>query len=162
MIKTIVHHGRSLARRLFELRDTPASLAGGVAIGVLVGLTPLFGLKTALCLGLAIALRCNPVAAVVAVSLSDVLTPVWPLLGDLQFHLGAWFLGLFGARFEGDVPTAFHFGDLLRWQTFVGFGVPMLAGSLVFAVPGALVAYAGMLPVFRRRAASRGAGEDGP
>lgn len=159
MIGRVMGHGRSLAARLLQLCDTPHSLAGGVAIGVFVGLTPLFGLKTALCLGLAFALRCNPVAAVVAVSLSDVLTPVWPLLGDLQFHIGAWFLGLFGARFEGDVPAAFHFGDLLRWQTFVGFGVPMLAGSMVFALPGAALSYLCMLPVFRRRAAMRGGGE---
>ena len=39
-------HEHSL--KLLAIRDTPEAIAGGVAIGIFFGFTPLFGLKTAL------------------------------------------------------------------------------------------------------------------
>ena len=66
---------RGLGAKLVTLRDTPHAIAGGVAIGVFIGFTPLFGIKTLLSLGAAYLLRCNPIAAVIAVSLHDVVTP---------------------------------------------------------------------------------------
>jgi len=39
-------HEHSL--KLLAIRDTPEAIAGGVAIGIFFGFTPLFGLKTLL------------------------------------------------------------------------------------------------------------------
>jgi len=59
--------------KLFVIKDTPQSIALGAAIGVFLGFTPLFGLKTLLALLLAALFRVNKIAAVVAVSLHDLL-----------------------------------------------------------------------------------------
>ena len=77
---------------MVTLKDTPHAIAGGVAIGVFIGFTPLFGIKTLLSLGAAYLLRCNPIAAVIAVSLHDVVTPLWPVLLRLEYDIGFWLL----------------------------------------------------------------------
>ena len=91
-MRKLVDHIKSLGARLVTLRDTPHAIAGGVAIGVFIGFTPLFGIKTLLSLGVAYLLRCNPIAAVIAVSLHDVVTPLWPVLLRLEYDIGFWVL----------------------------------------------------------------------
>ena len=52
--------------RLLAIRDTPEAIAGGVAIGIFLGFTPLFGLKTLGAIFLAWLTRSNIIAAVLA------------------------------------------------------------------------------------------------
>ncbi len=154
-MKKLLAYFASLGRRLLELRDTPHAIAGGVAIGMFIGFTPLFGIKTLLCLGLAYLLRCNPIAAVITVSLHDVVTPFWPVLLKLEYDIGGWILGYFG-----DLPTKmemrhFHFADMLKWTTFFDVGRPLLIGSLFLSAPAALVSYYGMLKFLQYREKKR-------
>ena len=37
-------------------------------------------------------LRCNPIAAVIAVSLHDVALPLWPVVLRMQYDIGFWVL----------------------------------------------------------------------
>ncbi len=132
---------RAQGRRLVDIKDSPHAIAGGAAIGIFMGFPPLFGIKTLACLGLAWILRLNPVAAVIAVCLTDILTPVLPVLLTLQYEIGAWILGHWH-----DVPPsidAHHLAlsDMLKWTTFVGVAIPMLVGSLVLAIPAAAITY---------------------
>jgi len=71
-------HEHSL--KLLAIRDTPQSIAGGVAIGIFFGFTPLWGLKTLLSIFLAWLTRSNIIAAVLAGSLHDVVFPFMPLI----------------------------------------------------------------------------------
>lgn len=149
---------------MLELRDSPHAISGGVAIGMFIGFTPLFGLKTLLCLALAYLLRCSKIAAVIAVSLHDVCTPFWPVLLKIEYDMGAAIL----SRFH-EMPPAmslhhFHLVDVMKWTTFLDVGLPMLVGSIVISAPAALISYVGTLSLLqfreRRRAArSREAGE---
>src|SRR6266568_4839097 len=50
--------------KLLAIRDTPQAIAGGVAIGIFFGFTPLFGLKTLLSILFAWLTRSNILAAV--------------------------------------------------------------------------------------------------
>ncbi len=50
MFEKLAAHFRLLREKLLDLRDAPHALAGGVAIGMFIGFTPLFGLKTLLCI----------------------------------------------------------------------------------------------------------------
>jgi uncharacterized protein len=146
-------HLRGLWHKLFSLKDSPHALAGGIAIGVFIGFTPLWGIKTLLCLGLAYALRCNPIAAVIAVSLHDVLTPFAPVFMRWQYDLGYWILShphQFPPKLEV-LHSHVHPAEMLKWTTFFHIGLPLLLGSLFFAVPGAAAAYALTLGFFRRR-----------
>lgn len=150
-----VGHLHALWKKLFALKDSPHAIAGGVAIGVFVGFTPLWGIKTLLSLGLAYGLRCNPIAAVIAVSLHDVLVPLAPIFMRWQYDLGFWLLSHphhLPPKLEF-VHSHIHPADMLKWTTFLSVGLPLLLGSLVFAVPGAALAYLLALGVFKKRAA---------
>jgi len=126
-----------------------------VAIGMFIGFTPLFGVKTLLCLGLAFLLRCNPIAAVISVTIHDVVTPLWPVLLGLEYEIGSTIL-----RFVNGTPPEihtlhFHIHDVMQWTTFFGLGLPMLIGSMFLSAPAAAIAYFATLPIFRRREAIR-------
>ena len=155
MFNKIAAYFRSLVVKLLELHDVPHSLAGGVAIGMFIGFTPLFGLKTLLCLGLAYLLRCNPIAAVIAVTLHDLVTPFWPVFLEFEYTVGSRLIGFFNGVVYPVSVTDFHVHDLLRWTTFFTVGLPMLLGSIFLSVPAAAISYAIMLPVFKRRARLR-------
>ena len=151
MFKKIAVYFSSLVSKLLDLHDAPHSLAGGVAIGMFMGFTPLFGLKTLLCVGAAYILRCNPIAAVIAVSLHDVVTPFWPVLLEIEYAIGSKLLGIFDGVAHPASVTDFHIHELMKWTTFFTIGLPMLVGSMFLSAPAAAVSYAVMLPVFKRR-----------
>lgn len=155
MIKKLAAHFQSLREKLLNLRDAPHALAGGVAIGMFIGFTPLFGMKTLLCLALAYLLRCNPIAAVISVSLHDVVTPLWPVLLEIEYKIGWDFLSWIQEAPQQPPSLHFHLRDVMQWTTFLGVGLPMLIGSLFLSTPAAFVAYWLTLPVFRRRAERR-------
>src|SRR5712691_3690685 len=83
-------HEHSL--RLLAIRDTPNAIAGGVAIGIFFGFTPLFGLKTLLSIFFAWLMRCNILAAVIAVTLHDIAIPFMPVLYRWEYKVGYWLL----------------------------------------------------------------------
>ncbi len=140
-----------LIRKLMELKDTPHSIAGGVAIGMFFGFTPLFGLKTLLSLGGAYALRCNAIAAVVTVCLHDLVTPFWPVLLRFEYDIGYWILSnphTFPPKLE---THHLHLEEMLKWTTFLNVGLPLLVGSLFVAVPAAVISYVVALAIAKRR-----------
>ena len=103
-MRKLIDYLKGLAAKLVTLRDTPHAIAGGVAIGVFIGFTPLFGVKTLLSLGVAYLLRCNPIAAVIAVSLHDVALPIWPVILRMEYDIGFWV-------FEQSAPFSAQDGD---------------------------------------------------
>jgi len=149
------HYFVGLFTKLLSLKDTPHAIAGGVAIGMFMGFTPLFGLKTLLCLGAAYALRCNPIAAVVTVCLHDIVTPIWPILLRIEYDIGYFILSnphTFPPKLES---SHFHLGEIMKWSTFLNLGLPMLVGSLFLATPAAIISYFLTLFVAKRREARK-------
>ncbi|HEY5812860.1 MAG TPA: DUF2062 domain-containing protein [Terrimicrobiaceae bacterium] len=152
-MRKLIDHFKSLGKKLVTLRDTPHAIAGGVAIGVFIGFTPLFGVKTLLSLGVAYLLRCNRIAAVIAVCLHDVLAPLWPVLLRLEYDIGFWLLNNphhFPPKME---MHHIHIGDMLKWTTFFDVGLPLLIGSLVLAAPAAALFYFVLLAILKAREA---------
>jgi len=147
----IVDHLRGLWTKLIRLKDSPHAIAGGVAIGVFVGFTPLWGVKTLLSLGLAYLLRCNPIAAVIAVSLHDVLTPFAPVFMRWQYDLGYWLLNNHHFPPKLGMHSHIHPSEMLKWTTFFHVGLPLLIGSLFFSAPGGVIAYFLTLGIMRKR-----------
>lgn len=152
LVARAVGYFRSLLRKLVELRDTPHAIAGGVAWGIFFGMTPLFGLKTLACLLGAWLSRCSKLAAVIAVSLTDVVTPFWPVILRIQYDIGYWLLSQ-PHRFPPKMDMhSMKVGELLKWTTFFDVGLPMLVGGAIMALPLALVAYAITYFLLRSRA----------
>ena len=83
-------HEHSL--KLLAIRDTPEAIAGGVAIGIFFGFTPLFGLKTVLSILFAWLTRSNIIAAVIASAAHDVLLPLMPVVFRWEYDVGFWLL----------------------------------------------------------------------
>ena len=154
-MKRLPAYFANLGRKLLELRDTPHAVAGGAAIGMFIGFTPLFGVKTLLSLAAAYLLRCSKIAAVIAVSLHDVVWPFLPFLLKFEYDIGYWLLSHPHALPAKMVIKDLHPSDLLNWIKFFEVGRPLLVGSLFVSAPAALLTYAVMLPLLKRREAHR-------
>ncbi|MDD5199171.1 MAG: DUF2062 domain-containing protein [Terrimicrobiaceae bacterium] len=150
-MKKLFDHIRNLFRRLLELRDTPHAIAGGVAIGVFYGFTPLFGVKTLLSLVTAWLARCSKIAAVISVSLHDVVTPLWPFLLRIEYDIGFWILSNPHRLPPKIVLHHTKLAEMLQWTTFLKVGLPLLIGSIVISVPAAILTYTVVFHLLRRR-----------
>ncbi len=137
-----------------HIRDTPHSIAGGVAIGATVAATPLFGFKTLLALAIAWFSGCSKLSAVITVTLTDVFLPVWPVLLRWQYILGFWLI-------HQDLPPRFeirnlHVDSWWEWQT-VKLIWPILLGSLAMGIPLAVGCYFAALKIVTRSQTRRDA-----
>jgi uncharacterized protein (DUF2062 family) len=132
-------HEHSL--KLLAIRDTPEAIAGGVAIGIFFGFTPLFGLKTALTILFAWLTRTNLIAAVLASAAHDIILPLMPFVFRWEYNVGFWLLSsphhlppsLTRLRLEGH--------SWRKWTTFFTVGKPLLLGSVICSAPIALLCY---------------------
>jgi uncharacterized protein len=133
---------------LMTLPDTPHNIALGSAIGMFFGFTPLFTMKTLLAFLITWLCRANKTAAVITVTLHDVLLPLVPAMFFWQYKLGMWALYHRVPQREGfrRVPLS----EWLEWTKFLTVGRPILIGSLFFAVPAALLVYFGLRAVLIR------------
>ncbi len=130
-------HEHSL--KLLAIRDTPEAIAGGVAIGIFFGFSPLFGLKTLSAILLAWLTRSNILAAVFAVSAHDVFLVVMPAVYLYEYDVGHWLLT--GDWPQGAVRHLLSLSNFRTWTRFVTVGKPMLIGATVFGAPVAGVAF---------------------
>lgn len=123
---------------LMAINDTPHSIALGSAIGIFFGFTPLWSMKTLLSILVAWALRCNKIAAAIAVTVHDVLIFAMPAIYFAEYKAGCWILGRAAPQ-----RIRFHFAlhDYVSWHVFSRVVWPALIGSLFLAVPSALVVY---------------------
>jgi uncharacterized protein len=124
---------------LMAIADTPHSIALGSAIGIFFGFTPLWSMKTLLSIAVAWICRCNKVAAAIAVTVHDVLIFAMPAIYFAEYKAGCWLLH----RPPPAHHIRFHFGlhDFVNWNAFVRVVWPALVGSLLLAIPSAVVTY---------------------
>lgn len=121
--------------RLLAIRDTPNAIAGGVAIGIFFGFTPLFGLKTLLSIFIAWIFRCNLLAAAIGVTLHDLAFFFIPIILRVEYDIGHWLLSSPHKFPESVRHLRLHAADWLNWHTFRNVGVPLLVGSIACALP---------------------------
>lgn len=155
-MKRLASWVRRKLHRLVQLHDTPHSIAGGTAVGVFVGFTPLLGVKTLLGIGLAWGLRCSPVAAAIGVALHDLLLPILPVLLRFEYAVGYWLLAS-PHRWPEQIQVAHlrHLDHWLHWSTLSGVVWPTLIGSVVIGGPLSAVAFWVTLRVVRKIQARR-------
>ena len=141
--------------RLVSLDANRDQVALGFAIGIFLGLTPLFGLKTLLALAFAWLLRASKVAAVIAVTLHDLILPFMPMLLRLEYDIGFWCLSKphhFPPKLHLDHHLHLH--QALSWTTIFTTTTPLLVGSLIIGLPLAAISYA-IIHAAHSRAVSR-------
>jgi uncharacterized protein len=124
--------------KLLAIRDTPNAIAGGVAIGIFFGFTPLFGLKTWLSILVAWVFRCNLLAAVIGVTLHDLAFFFLPVILRTEYDVGFWVMSSphrWPNPVRGMHLRHLNAQDWLTWNTFINVGVPLMAGSIIFGLP---------------------------
>jgi uncharacterized protein len=126
---------REHSLKLLAIRDTPEAIAGGIAIGMFFGFTPLFGLKTLLAIFFAWLTRSNIIAAVLAGTLHDLILPIMPVVFIWEYKIGYW---LMNQEWPHGVPRlhlAVH--EWRDWTKLLSsrIGKPMLLGSMMIATP---------------------------
>lgn len=153
---------RYVAHRLQRLPDPAHKISRGIAVGVLVSFTPLFGMHFILATLLAVAIRGNILAALLGTFIGNPLT--FPLIAAVSMELGSWMLG------HGNVPlplvlSAFSDASIDLWRNFIalftnepvhwsGLDVfwdrvflPYLVGGLVPGFAAAIASYVLANPV---------------
>jgi uncharacterized protein (DUF2062 family) len=126
--------------KLRQLRDAPHAVAGGVAIGIFWGFTPLTGLKTLLSIFFAWVFRCSKIPAVIAVTFHDVLLPVWPVILLWEYKVGYWILSNPHQLPPKLIRNKLHLEQIFRWKTLQLLW-PTFLGSCVIGLPIALIVY---------------------
>jgi uncharacterized protein (DUF2062 family) len=126
-------------------------MALGVSVGMFFGFVPLIGLKTLLAMGTARVMRGNIIAAAIAVTLHDVVLPLAPLLLRWEYQIGYWLLS-----HPHQFPPSLKMGHYspsvwLHWNSFFTIGFPLLLGSVVVALPAAVLSYTLTLRWFEKR-----------
>ena len=139
---------------LTQIRDTPHAIAGGVAIGVLFGFTPLIGFKTLLAVLVAWLFRCSKLSAVLAVTFHDILLPLGPFILRWQFQIGYFLISSPHQLPPRLSHKHFHFDNYIAWKTFDVLW-PTFIGSLVISTPIAIVMYFIVLEIVKRAQAIR-------
>lgn len=132
---------REHSLKLLAIRDTPEAIAGGVAIGMFFGFTPLFGLKTIGAIFFAWLTRSNIIAAVLAGTLHDLILPIMPVVFIWEYKIGFWVLYQEWPRGVPKLHLAVH--EWRDWTHLVSsrVGKPMLLGSMAIAAPVAMICY---------------------
>ncbi len=152
-----------------QSHDPPGEVAWGASIGVFVGLTPTVGVQIYsmtvlwLLLRYVVRFRFNLTIAMATVWVTNPVTtlPLYFLFfetGDLlQTLVGQDPLGMTFATFKAELARAgADYEGWVRWLLVAGqyviveFGWPLVLGSMVYAVPSAVLAYPVTYVLLRR------------
>lgn len=153
-------------QKLHEIRAEPEAVAGGAAIGIFMGFTPFIGFKTLLAIFVAWVARCSKMAAVIAVTLHDVLVFFAPMFIWLEYHIGNWILGRHalpnppGSGHRNLLAFWHHWGALWNWDFLNHYIYPIFIGSIVVALPFTVATYFVTHGLLVRRRARRLAAEE--
>jgi uncharacterized protein (DUF2062 family) len=152
--KYILGQVRRCKQQVTQIRDTPHAIAGGVAIGLVCGFTPLFGLKTVIAVLIAWLFRCSKLSAALAVTFHDILLPLMPVILRWEFQVGFFITSRphhLPPKFN---PKHFHYENFFSLKTLHVLW-PTFIGSLVLATPIAVGAYFLVLEIVTRAQAAK-------
>jgi len=134
-----------------RLQEDPRKIAGGMALGVFIGITPTIPFHTVATLSLAALLRVSPVTAFLGIQIGNPLTA--PALYLAAYKVGQ-FLLYRGQPLVFPESNSFKAWIQVLWQG----GVALQVGGVIIAIPPAIVAYFLTLWIvqrYRRRKAAK-------
>ena len=115
---------RYVALRLRRLPDPAHKISRGIAVGVFMSFTPFFGLHFFLAALLALVIRGNVLAALLATFFGNPLT--FPLIASVSTGLGYLMVGQDGMPLP-DIVWAFADASLDFWRNFLALFTPETA-----------------------------------
>ncbi|WP_240611097.1 DUF2062 domain-containing protein [Oceaniglobus ichthyenteri] len=164
--------GQYVVHRLRRLPDPAHKISRGIAAGVFVSFTPLFGFHFVTAAAIAWMMRGNILAAVLGTFAGNPLT--FPLIATASVRLGSWMLGEASAELSHpSVVAAFSYASLEIWsnlkaiftadpvqwhrlsQFFDHVFLPYLVGGIIPGVIAGLAAYFASRPLITAYQKSR-------
>lgn len=125
---------KRIAVHLFKLNNSPREIALGVAIGVFIGILPVYGLHTVLVIVAAILVRpANKIAIFLGTSIS--LPPTIPPITWAGYEIGRRILN---GRFE---PLSWSVFKNITFQKICYYYQPLFLGSVILGIICAVVFY---------------------
>ena len=107
--------------RLRRLPDPAHKISRGIACGVFVCFTPLYGLHFLLSAGLAWMIGGNILAALLSTFFGNPIT--FPIIATLSVELGAWMLGLEPVPLP-QIVSSFSYASVELWANFAAIFTP--------------------------------------
>lgn len=148
MMKFVTRCKEGLAK-IAAIEDTPHAIALGVAIGILFGITPLFGIKMPLAVALSFIARGNIVATLVIVGLADIFTPALAAVYYAEYKIGCLLFALKAHYASANLID--ERGMMPHWVEIVSKALPLLAGSFAVGILAAIPAYGAVRALLNRR-----------
>ena len=125
---------KKIAVKLLRLNNTPPEIALGVALGVFIGVLPLYGLHTILVVVAAILVRpANKIAIFLGTNIS--LPPTVPLITWTGYEIGRFF---YSGKYQ---PLSWDFFKTITWDKIFTHYQPLFVGSVILGIVCASVAY---------------------
>lgn len=133
-VKTAVHQ---IYDRFVKLNGSPRKTALGFALGLLIGMSPFWGLHILLCLVLAWALGWSKVAAMIGVNITNVVTA--PFIYPFTYWVGANLVGFArDVKWPATMSTSAFF-QLVKKSPLVV--LDLAVGGIVLGIPLAVGGY---------------------
>ncbi|WP_319405110.1 DUF2062 domain-containing protein [uncultured Desulfosarcina sp.] len=141
----------TIYNRFIKLKGAPREIALGFALGLLIGMTPFFGMHFISSILLASLLGWSKIAAMVGVNITNVVTA--PLIYPVNYWVG---VRLVGFSKEIDWSTALKVADMLAlMQQSPLILVDLSIGGMILGIPLAVAGYFlafRMICLYRKRA----------
>lgn len=123
--------------RFIKLKGEPRQIALGFSLGIVIGMTPFFGMHIVFCLILASLFGWSKIAAMVGVQITNVVTI--PLIYPLNYWVG---VKLLGGRQRFKWPSEFDFYVFMElMKDSPAVLVNLVVGGLVLGIPLAVGGY---------------------
>ena len=134
--------------KLLKLNNTPQEIALGVAIGVFIGIMPVYGLHTTLVIIVALFIpRVNKIALLIGTNVS--LPPTVPFITWIGYSIGRFLIG------KG--YPVFNFPDFKHFnlRNFMNFYHPLFVGSIIEGLICGVILYFLTLWLIKRKRAKK-------
>lgn len=131
-------------KHIFELRDSPHSIALGVAIGIFVGLTPTIGMQMVISAIVATFCGANRIAAISMVYITNPLTAI-PVYTSI-YYFGSFLLGIEHQGFSRVLKKIISQDNTLdKFKMIVSSGwaiqLPLWFGAVIVGAACAIPSY---------------------
>ena len=148
-MKKIIERCKAEFNKIMKIEDAPHSVALGVAIGILFGITPLFGIKMPIAVALSFILRGNIVATLVIVGMADFFTPALALIYVLEYKIGCFLFAM--KAHAASIDLINDPGEVPHWLAIVKKGLPLLTGGITLGAVTAMPAYLAVRAILSRK-----------
>lgn len=136
-IQCIKHTALTISNRLIKLKGAPREIALGFALGLLIGMTPFFGVHFFSSILLASLLGWSKIAAFIGVNITNVVTA--PLIYPLNYWVG---VKLAGFSEEIDWSAGLKITDMLAlMQQSPLILIDLSIGGIILGIPLAIGGY---------------------